>query len=138
MKTVITFLAIVFISFQTVAQSESDESSPSTTTTKKTKVDTNDLATQIMNKINACEDMTCFVNFYNRFAKVTSDFSNRKSGVSIMVEILKLMDKKKPGLLFDVYMKANSKYQPYFIECAKLLPSDLRNEIARKAKNYAK
>jgi len=137
MKTVLTFFAIVFLSFQTVAQSESDESSPSSNT-KKTKVDTNDLATQIMNKINECGDMACFVSFYNRFAKVTSGFSNRESGVKIMVEILKLMDKKRPGLLFDMYMKADSKYQPYFIECAKKLPSDLRNEIARKAKNYSK
>ncbi len=139
MKAVFLFFVLAFISMQTVvAQSESDESSPTTTTTTTSNVDTGDLAQKIANKINACETMTCFVSFYNRFAKITSGFSNKKTGVNIMVEILKLMDKKRPGLLFDVYMKADKKYQSFFIECVKELPKNLREAMVRKAKNYNK
>jgi len=130
MKTVLTFFAIVFLSFQVVGQGDSP--------TSKNKVDPNDLAHQIMNKINVCESMTCFVDFYNRFAKVTSGFSNRETGKGIMVEILKLMDKKRPGLLFDLYMKSDKKYQNYFIECVKMLPKNLREDMVRKAKAFQK
>jgi hypothetical protein len=132
MKKVFILFTVLFISIE--AFSQGSDTSPSDSNSNNS----DDLAQKIANKINACESMTCFIDFYNRFAKVTSGFSNKKTGKNIMVEILKLMDKKKPGLLFDVYMKSDKKYQSFFIDCVKLLPQKLRDEMVRKAKNYNK
>lgn len=135
MKILCTALLIFFISFQTQAQTEGGDGTP-VNNTKNDKVDTNDLATKILNKINACENVECFVTFYNSMAKVCSEFSNKESGRKIITEILKLIDKKQDGVLFDVYMSKNNKFQPYFIECAKLLPSELMDELRRKSQEY--
>ena len=135
MKTLCTTLMIFFISFQSIAQSEGGDRIPVNNTTNS-KVDTNDLATKIMNKINACEDVECFVTFYNSMAKVCSGFANKESGRKIVTEILKLIDKKQDGVLFDMYMSKNNKHQKYFIECAKKLPSELMTELRQKSKEY--
>ncbi len=135
MKILCTALLVFFISFQTQAQSEGGDGVPVNNTTNN-KVDTNDLATKIMNRINACSDVACFVTFYNSMAKVCSNFDNKESGKKIIVAIMKLMDKKQDGVLFDIYMSNNNKYQKYFIECAKLLPSDLMAELRRKSQEY--
>lgn len=135
MKILCTALLVFFISFQTQAQSEGGEGVP-VNNTSNNKVDTNDLATKIMNKINACNDTECLVTFYNSMAKVCSGFDNKASGRKIIVAILKLMDKKQDGVLFDLYMSKNNKYQKYFIECAKELPSELMAELRRKSQEY--
>lgn len=135
MKILCTLLMFFFISFNSNAQSEGGDAVPVNNTTN-TKVDTNDLATKIMNKINACDDVECFVTFYNSMAKVCSGFKNKESGRKIVTEILKLMDKKQDGVLFDIYMSNNNKYQKYFIECAKKLPSELMTELKRKSQEY--
>ena len=44
--------------------------------------------------------------------------------------------KKQDGVLFDVYMSKNNKYQKYFIECAKKLPSELMAELRKKSQEY--
>ncbi|WP_159948080.1 hypothetical protein [Polaribacter septentrionalilitoris] len=135
MKILCTALLVFFISFQVQAQSEGGDAVP-VNNTNKGKVDTNDLATKIMNKINACSDVACFVTFYNSMAKVCSGFSNEQSGKKIIAEILKLMDKKQDGVLFDIYMSKSNNHQKYFLKCAKLLPTDLQTELSRKAREY--
>ena len=136
MKILCTALLVFFISFQTQAQSEGGEGVPVNNTNNNDKVDTGDLANKILKKINACSNTECFVTFYNSMAKVCSGFSNQESGKKIIAEILKLIDKKEDGVLFDVYMSKNNKYQKYFIQCAKLLSSDLQTEIKEKAQQY--
>ena len=131
MKILCSALFVFFFSFQTQAQSEGGDSVP-----VNNKVDTNDLATKILNRINACEDVSCFVTFYNSMAKVTSEFKNKESGRKIIMEIFKLIDKKQDAVLFDVYMHNNNKYRKYFIECAKLLPTDLQSELRKKSQEY--
>ena len=131
MKVFFTAMFVFFISFQAQAQSEGGEGVP-----VNNKVDTNDLATKIVNRINACEDVACFVTFYNSMAKVTSTFKNKESGKKIIMEILKLIDKKQDGVLFDVYMHNSNIYRKYFIECAKLLPTELQSELRRKSQEY--
>ena len=79
MKILCTALLILFISIESHAQSEGGDRTPVNNTTKN-KVDTNDLAAKILKKINACEDVECFVTFYNSMAKVCSGFSNKESG----------------------------------------------------------
>ena len=133
MKILCTALLVFFISFQTQAQSEGGDGVPVNNTNK---TDTSDLANKIVKKINGCDDTACLVTFYNSMAKVCSEFSNKESGRKIIAEILKLMDKKEDGVLFDVYMSKNNKYQKYFIECAKLLPSELMTELKNKAQRY--
>lgn len=134
MKTLCTALLVFFISFQVQAQSEGGGATPVNNNTSK--VDTNDLANKIMNKINACSDVACFVTFYNSMAKVCSGFSNQESGKKIIAEILKLMDKKQDGVLFDIYMSKSNNYQKYFLQCAKLLPNNLQTELRTKAQQY--
>ncbi|MEO9571201.1 MAG: hypothetical protein ABJH82_03340 [Polaribacter sp.] len=135
MKILCTALMIFFISLQSQAQSEGGNRVPVNNTTNN-NVDTDDLATKIMNKINACEDAECFVTFYNSMAKVCSGFKDKESGRKIITEILKLIDKKQDGVLFDVYMSKNNKHQKYFIECAKKLPTELMSELKRKSQEY--
>ena len=135
MKILCTALLVIFLSIDSQAQSEGGDRTPVNNTTKN-KVDTNDLAAKILKKINACENVECFVTFYNSMAKVCSGFSNKESGRKIVTEILKLIDKKQDGVLFDVYMSKNNKYQKYFIECAKKLPSELMTELRKKSQEY--
>lgn len=133
MKRLFPFFVALFMIISVQAQSEGQTESVSTTTNK---VDTNDLATKLLARINACTNTKCFVTLYNTLAKVTSGFKKREGGVNLMAEIFKLIDKKKDGVLFDVYMHRDNKYQKYFIECARKLPAELRNELAQKAKDY--
>lgn len=135
MKTLCTALLIFFISFQTHAQSEGGDGMP-VNITKKNKVDTNDLASKILSQINACNDVACYVTFYNKMAKVTSAFKKPAPGRKIIAEILKLIDKQQDGVLFDVYMHNSNIYRKYFIECAKLLPTELQTELSRKSQEY--
>ncbi len=135
MKISFSFLLILFISFQTFAQSEGGDGVP-VNNTKKTKVDTGDLASKIVAQIDKCKDIACFVTFYNKMAKVTSGFKKPEAGKKITAEILKLMDNKKDGVLFDIYIHNSNIYRKYFIECAKLLSTDLQAELRRKSQEY--
>ncbi|MFK8059334.1 MAG: hypothetical protein AB8B78_04505 [Polaribacter sp.] len=136
MRILCTAFLVFFISLQTQAQSEGGESVPVNNSDTKNKVDTDDLASKIMSKINACSDTACFVTFYNSMAKVCSGFKNPESGEKIIAEILKLIDKKQDGILFDVYMSKDNNHRKYFIKCVKRLPDDLQTEIKQKAQEY--
>lgn len=134
MKQLFVLFFTLCMAFSIQAQDQGGMTQTSSTTT--TKVDTNDLATKLMARINACSDAKCFVTLYNTLAKVTTTFKKREAGVNLMKVIFEQIDKKQDGVLFDVYMHPDNKYQKYFIEVAKKLPADLRNELAQKARDY--
>ena len=139
MKQLITLFAVLFIVINVQAQSEGGtetqtESVSNVTTTNK--VDTNDLASKLLSRINACSDVKCFVTLYNTLAKVTSGFKKREAGINLMKVIFEQIDKKQDAVLFDMYMHPDIKYKKYFIEVAKKLPLSLRNELAQKARDY--
>ena len=137
MKNLCTLLIALFIVVNVQAQDEGGaETQTVSTTTNTNKVDTSDLASKLMARINACSSAKCFVTLYNTLAKVTTGFNKREAGVNLMKVIFEQIDKKQDGVLFDVYMHPDNKYQKYFIEVAKKLPSDLRNELAQKARDY--
>ena len=137
MKRLITLFVALFMIISVQAQDEGGaETQTISTTTNTNKVDTSDLASKIMARINACSSTKCFVTLYNTLAKVTTTFNKREAGVNLMKIIFEQIDKKQDGVLFDVYMHPDNKYQKYFIEVAKKLPVNLRNELAQKAKDY--
>ena len=129
MKTMLTFFAIGFLSFQILAQD----------TTSSNNSGNDDIYQKMINAIKKCKDVDCLAGFYNRMAGVCTGetFRNdQEKAKNIMVFIFKEMDKHMPGVLFEVYMKSEKKYQNFFIDAAKKLPLSLREEMARKAKTY--
>ena len=137
MKQLFTFFVALFITISVQAQDEGGaETQTVSTTTTTNKVDTNDLASKLMARINACSTTKCFITLYNTLAKVTTGFKKREAGINLMKVIFEQIDKKQDGVLFDMYMHPDNKYQKYFIEVAKKLPANLRNELAQKAKDY--
>ena len=137
MKNLCTLLIALFLVVNVQAQDEGGADTQTVSTTTNTnKVDTSDLASKLMARINACSSTKCFVTLYNTLAKVTSGFNKREAGINLMKVIFEQIDKKQDGVLFDIYMHPDNNYQKYFIEVAKKLPESLRNELAQKARDY--
>jgi len=130
MKTVFTLFAIAFLSFQGIAQD-----------TPASNNSAGDVFDKMIKQINSCDDISCLADFYNRMAGVCTGktFANdQEKAKNVMVFIFKAMDKHRPGVLFDVYMKADKKYQDFFLAAAKKLPVEMRTEIVRRSKAYQK
>lgn len=140
MKKILFIVAMFFFvgTATTYAQDEGGGKSIRTSNNNSNSTSSDDLAKLIVKRINACESVNCLVTLYNKMAKVAKDFKNYDAGLKFMAAVLELMDKKQDGVLFDVYMSKNNIYQKYFIEVAKKLPEDIRNEMVRKANNYQK